>query len=417
MGNGPDHGAYKTDRGESMQAGRETMTIPSPHHASALQGIRVLDFTQQVSGPLATMLLADFGADVIKVEPPEGEAMRRTGETFFAGEAVYFLSLNRNKRGIVLDLATPEGRETAQRMAREVDIVAENFRPGVAERLGIDYATLSAQNPRLIYLSTSAFGRDGPDSKRPGMDPVVQAMSGVMQLTGDERSGPLKAGMPFSDVVTPLMSTIGVLAALQARNITGRGQRVDVAMIDASIFCMLPREQYYFSTGRTPARIGNSHYEIVPYNTYETSDGRFVMVIAHTDKHWQMLANAAGAGHLLTDARLERKAGRLANRDLIDHELGKAFASKPLAYWNQVLSEAEVMFAPVRTFEEVFEDPRIKRNLVTEHEHSVGGKFRLVANPINLSETPATTRRVPPMLGQHTQELLAEFGLDLRSGQ
>jgi len=389
------------------------MTPPPTSGPGALQGIKVLDFTQQVSGPMMTMLLADFGADVIKVEPPGGEAMRKTGETFFAGEAVYFLSLNRNKRGIVLDLNTERGREIAQKLACEVDIVAENFRPGVAERLGIGYETLSARNPRLIYCSTSAFGRDGPDSKRPGMDPVVQAMSGVMQLTGDERSGPLKAGMPFSDVVTPLMSTIGVFAALQARNLTGRGQRVDVAMIDASIFCMLPREQYYFATGGTPARVGNGHYEIVPYNTYETADRRHIMVIAHDDKHWQIIANAVGARDLADDPRLAHKAGRLAHRELVDRELGKAFARHPLAHWNDALARAQAMFAPVRTFDEVFEDPRIKRNLVEEHQHPRGGPFRLVANPINLSLTPPRTRRVPPMLGEHTDEVLAEYGLNI----
>ena len=263
--------------------------------SSALEGLKVLDFTQMMNGPFGTMLLADFGADVIKVEPPAGDTMRLTGETFLGDDAVYFLTLNRNKRSVVLDLTTPEGQHMAQEMAKQVDIVVENFRPGVAEKLGISYETLSALNPRLIYCSTSAFGRTGPDSIRPGMDPVVQAMSGIMQLTGDEQTGPLKTGMPYSDLITPLLSTIGVLAAIQSRNKTGRGQRVDLSMLDATIFSMIPRDAYYFATGETPGRIGNAHWQIVPYNTYRTSDDRHVMVIAHTDKFWRVLAAAVGA--------------------------------------------------------------------------------------------------------------------------
>jgi crotonobetainyl-CoA:carnitine CoA-transferase CaiB-like acyl-CoA transferase len=378
---------------------------------AALQGIRVLDFSQHVSGPMGTMLLGDFGADVIKVEPPSGDAMRKNGETLFAGDAIYFLSVNRNKRSIVIDLATAAGRETAHQLAAQVDIVVENFRPGVAGKLGIDYDTLKAINPRLIYCTISAFGSDGADSSRPGMDPVVQAMSGMMQLTGNESSGPLKTGVAFSDVVTPLLSIIGVLAALQARNVTGRGQKVAMSMLDASIFCMAPREAFYFSTGDTPARIGNAHYEIVPYNTYVTADQRHVMVIAHSDKYWRILAQAVGAEQLLNDTRLDTKVGRVAHRVIVDGGLADAFASQPLAYWEDVLSQAGAMFAPVRTFPEVFEDPDIKRDLLIEMDHPSAGKFRLVGNPIKLSDTPYSARRIPPGLGQHTDEILTEFNL------
>ncbi|MEE6442676.1 MULTISPECIES: CoA transferase [Pseudomonas] len=377
----------------------------------ALQGLRVLDFTQMMNGPFGTMLLADFGADVIKVEPPEGDTMRKTGETFLGDDAVYFLTLNRNKRSIVIDLTTPEGQAQAHQLAAQVDIVVENFRPGVAKKLGIDYETLKPLNPRMIYCSTSAFGREGADAKRPGMDPVVQAMSGIMQLTGDENTGPLKTGMPYCDLITPLLSTIGVMAALQARNVTGRGQLVDLSMLDATIFSMIPRDAYYFATGETPGRIGNAHWQIVPYNTYKTADDRHIMIIAHTDKFWRTLAEALDAPELLADQRLATKEGRLAHRELVDQGVAAAFAKQPLSHWNDKLLTSGVMFSPVLTFPEVFEDPRVQRDLVVEVDHPRAGKFKLITNPIRLSETPPSTRTAPPVLGQHTDEVFEEFGI------
>lgn len=381
--------------------------------AGALDGIRVLDFTQMMNGPMGTMLLADFGADVIKVEPPQGDTFRKTGETFIGDDAAYFLTMNRNKRSIVLDLTTPEGQRVARELARHVDIVAVNFRPGIAEKLGITYEILSAENPRLIYCQTTAFGTEGDDSRRPGMDPVIQALSGLMQLTGDDKTGPLKTGMPYADLITPLLSTIGVMAALEARHKTGKGQRVDLSMLDATIYSMIPRDSYYFSTGETPGRLGNAHWQIVPYNTYETSDGRHMMVIAHTDKFWKALAGALGADELLADTRLDNKEGRLAHREVVDAGLAKAFARHDLAHWNKVLLEAGTMFAPVATFDEVFSDPRIKRDLVVELDHPRAGKFKLVANPLKLSDTPLREISRPPVLGEHTEDILAEYGLTL----
>jgi len=379
--------------------------------SKALEGIKVLDFTHMINGPFGTMLLADFGADVIKVEPPQGDAQRHTGETFLGEDTVYFLALNRNKRSVVLDLSTPEGQHIAREMAKRVDIVVENFRPGVAEKLGVGYEDLGPLNPRLIYCSTSAFGRSGADSFRRGMDPVVQAMSGIMQLTGDESTGPLKTGTPYCDVITPLFSTIGVLAAVQARHRTGRGQRIDLSMIDATIFSMIPRDAYYFATGETPGRIGNAHWQTVPYNTYRTADDRHIMVIAHTDKFWRTLASAVGAVDMLEDTRLETKAGRLAHREIVDAGLSQAFAKQPLEYWNVKLMEAETMFSPVLNFKEVFENERVIRDLVVELDHPTAGKFKVVSNPIRLSETPPTISRPPPTIGQHTDEVLREFGL------
>lgn len=381
--------------------------------AGALDGIRVLDFTQMMNGPMGTMLLADFGADVIKVEPPQGDTFRKTGETFLGDDAAYFLTMNRNKRSVVLDLATEEGKRAARELAKQVDIVAVNFRPGIAEKLGITYEELSAENPGLIYCQTTAFGTEGDDSTRPGMDPVIQALSGLMQLTGDEKTGPLKTGMPYCDLITPLLSTIGVMAALNARQKTGKGQRIDLSMMDATIYSMIPRDSYYFSTGDTPARMGNAHWQIVPYNTYQTADKRHIMIIAHTDKFWQALASALGADDLLADERLATKEGRLAHREIVDEGLARAFARKPMEHWNKVLLEAGTMFAPVATFDEVFADPRIQRDLVVELDHPRAGRFKLLANPLKLSGTPLRKVSRPPVLGEHTDEVLAEFGIAL----
>src|SRR3990167_8946754 len=289
-----------------------------------LEGIRVLDFTQMMAGPLCAMLLGDLGADVIKIEPPEGDAIRRTGETFLGGETESFLSFNRNKRSVVIDLKAEAGREAGRGLAAGADVVLENFRPGSAERLGVGYETLRALNPRLVYCSISGFGRAGADRARPALDPVIQAMSGIMQLTGSAETGPLRTGFPFSDLVTPLFATIGVLAALRVRERTGRGQRVDLSMLDATIFGMMPREAYFFATGRTPSRLGNEHYQIAPWNTYETADGRYMIVVAHTEKFWHALLTALDAPELGADPRFLSNADRVRNRAALNARLAPA---------------------------------------------------------------------------------------------
>ena len=375
-----------------------------------LEGIRVLDFTQMMAGPLCAMLLGDLGADVIKVEPPEGDAIRRTGETFLGGETEYFLSLNRNKRSVVVDLKTVAGREATHGLAAGADVVLENFRPGSAERLGVGYETLLALNPRLVYCSISGFGREGADRERPALDPVIQAMSGIMQLTGSAETGPLKTGFPFADLVTPLLATIGVLAALRVSERTGRGQRVDLSMLDATIFGMIAREGFFFATGATPGRLGNEHYQIAPYNTYETADGRYLMVIAHTEKFWRALVTALDDREVGTDARFLTNADRVRNRVALNAWLASAFRAASLDEWTRRLSAAGVLFAPVREFPEVFADPRVRRDMLVELDHPTAGRITVLANPLRLSETPATVRRRPPRLGEHTTEVLASGG-------
>ena len=372
-----------------------------------LEGIRVLDFTQMMAGPLCAMLLGDLGADVIKIEPPEGDAIRRTGETFLGGETESFLSFNRNKRSVVIDLKAEAGQEAGRGLAAGADVVLENFRPGSAERLGVGYETLRALNPRLVYCSISGFGREGADRARPALDPVIQAMSGIMQLTGSDETGPLRTGFPFSDLVTPLFATIGVLAALRVRERTGRGQRVDLSMLDATIFGMMPREAYFFATGRTPSRLGNEHYQIAPWNTYETADGRYMIVVAHTEKFWHALLTALDAPELGADPRFLSNADRVRNRTALNARLAAAFRTASLDEWTPRLTAAGVLFAPVRSLPEVFSDPRVRREMLVELDHPTAGRITVLANPLRFSETPATVRRCPPRLGEHTAEVLS----------
>jgi crotonobetainyl-CoA:carnitine CoA-transferase CaiB-like acyl-CoA transferase len=374
-----------------------------------LESIRVLDLTQMVAGPLCTLLLGDLGADVIKVEPPAGDSSRQIGVNRACGESDYFLSLNRNKRSIVLDLKTPAGLETVKALAHSCDIVVENFRPGTMDKLGIGWDMLSALNPRLIFCSMSGFGATGPYRDRPALDPVIQAMSGVMQLTGTADSGPLKTGVLISDFVPPLFATIGVMTALYARASSGKGQRVDVSMLDATVFSMVPREGYYFSTGRTPGRLGNAHYQISPWNSYRTRDGRHVIVVAHTEKFWRALVAALGRDDLANDSRFGTNAGRLEHREALEPEIARAFERETLEHWTNSLAQAGVLFAPVRDFDEVFADPVIRDEIVQTVAHPTAGEVQVLRNPIKLSDADIDIRRPPPLLGEHTQEVLREL--------
>lgn len=374
--------------------------------SGVLDGIRVLDLTQMVAGPLCTLLLGDLGADVIKVEPPQGDSARGIGLNRACGESDYFISLNRNKRSIVLDLKSKSGIATLKALAAGCDILVENFRPGTLEKLGVGFDTLRQTNPGLIYCGMPGFSADGPYRDRPALDPVIQAMSGIMQLTGTPSSGPLKTGILTSDFIPPLFATIGIMAALYTRRSSGQGQRVDVSMLDATVFSMLPREGYYFSTGKTPARLGNGHYQIAPWNSFVTSDGRYLIVVAHTDKYWRVLLGAIGKESLVDDPRFETNALRLANRDALEAILCEAFAKETLATWSDRLTEAEVLFAPVRDFDEVFSDPAVRDQMVVHLPHPTAGEVSVLNNPIRLSANPPSIRRAPPLLGEHTAEVV-----------
>ncbi len=376
--------------------------------AGALQGVRVLDFTQMMAGPVCPSLLGDMGADVIKVEPPDGDMMRRTGDTRVEGESDLFLSVNRNKRSIVLDLKTEAGKRAARALAAGADVVVENFRPGTAERLGLGYDEVQAENPAVIYCSITGFGQTGPDKNRPALDPVIQALSGLMSLTGDERTGPLCTGMPISDFITPVFAALGVLAALFSRAHTGQGQRVDVSMIDASIFATMPREMHTLVKGAEMQRLGNRHYQMVPYDAYQTRDGRQLMVVAHNDKFFAAFARGLDRESWIDDPRFVASADRAANRDVLEPLIRERFLQDDLDTWVDRLAAADVIFAPVRGLREVLADERVRDEMLEAVEHPTVGPLNVFANPIRLSGTPMSVRSPPPLLGEHTDAILSD---------
>lgn len=376
-----------------------------------LEGVKILDLSQIMAGPLSSMILGDLGAEVIKIEPPEGDAARSMGDTFLGGQSDYLLSLNRNKRSMVIDLKKEEGRKVFYRLALEADILLENFRPGTVEKLGVDYATLSRMNPGIIYCSVSGFGQRGPYSDRPAMDPIIQAMGGAMAVTGDPRIGPLRVGFPISDLVAPLLATIGILGALRAREKTGKGQKIEISMLDALIFSLIPRQYYYFIKGQNLPLTGNQHYQVAPCNTYCAKDGGYLMVIVHTQKHWLNFCEALGRKDLAEDPRFATNSARLENSEALNRELGEVFRQKNQQEWFASLSPRGVMIGPVYNLDQLFQDPQVLQDqIVEEIHHPTAGSVKLLRTPIGLSATPLKIKTPPPILGQHTDEILAECG-------
>ncbi len=379
--------------------------------AQILEKIKILDLSQIMAGPLCSMILADLGADVIKVESPEGDQARSMGETSLKGQSDYLLSLNRNKRSIVIDLKKEKGRDLFYQLAKKADIILENFKAGTAEKLGIDYPAISKLNPRIIYCSISGFGQKGPYRGRPAVAPIIEAMGGLMGITGDPRTGPVKVGAPIPDLVAPLLATIGILGAVLEREKSGVGQKLEISMLDGTVFSLIPREAYYFITGKCLPLTGNRHFQIAPCNTFQTKDGRYVMMIAHTEKHWLNLCESLERKELLSDPRFKTNSSRMKNQDELYNILGKIFQEKTQHEWMEELGSRNIMIAPVNSFEQTFQDPQILEDeMVVELEHPVAGKIKVLRTPINLSSTPLKIRTPPPLLGQHTEEILLEHG-------
>jgi CoA:oxalate CoA-transferase len=376
-----------------------------------LEKVRVLDLSQIMAGPLSSMILGDLGAEVIKIEPPEGDAARVMGDTFLHGQSDYLLSLNRNKRSMVIDLKMESGREIFYRLARKADILLENFRPGTVEKLRVDYPTVSRLNPRIIYCSVSGFGQEGPYRDRPAMDPIIQAMGGLMGITGDPRTGPAKVGSPISDFIAPLLATIGILGGLYLRQKTGEGQKVEISMLNGIIFSLIPRQAYFFVKNKPLPLTGNRHYQIAPCNAYPTKDGQYVMVIVHTQKHWANFCEALGRMDLPADSRFQTNADRLKNSAELDGLLTGIFQQKTQREWVDSLAGKGVMIGPVYRMDQLFQDPQVVHNeMVVEIDHPLAGKIKTLRTPIRFSASPLSIKRPPPLLGQHTEEILSELG-------
>lgn len=378
--------------------------------AAPLAGIKVLDLCRVVSGPFATMQLGDLGADVVKIEEPEhGDESRAYGPPFLGGESAYFLSVNRNKRSCAIDLKSPAGKELVRRLAGVADVVVENFRPGTMERLGLGYESLSQHNDRLILCAISGFGRTGPDADRPGYDLIVQGESGVMDITGDPGGPPTKIGTSIADLVTGLYAAQAVLAALRQRDRTGRGGRVDVAMLDAMASLLTVNAGIYFATGRSPQRRGNAHPTISPYETFEAADGWVNLGVAN-DKFWVLLCDVIDRPDLRGDRRFARAADRVANRAALAAILEPILRARTKAHWARVLGAAGIPSGEIRTVGEVCDAAQLReRGMVGEHEHPRAGRVRYVASAVRFDDQAPPRAARPPLLGEHTSEVVAQW--------
>ncbi|HXF72064.1 MAG TPA: CoA transferase [Actinomycetota bacterium] len=373
-----------------------------------LGGIRVLDLSRVLAGPLCTMILGDLGADVVKVERPGvGDDTRGWGPPFVGADAAYFLALNRNKRSVALDLDTEEGLAAARRLARRADVLVENFRPGLVRRWGLDHDTLARDNPGLVSCSLTAFGEEGELAGRPGYDIVVQAVSGLMSVTGERGGRPVKVGVALLDVIAGLYAAVGILAALRERERTGRGRRVAVSLFDASVAALVNQAANVLLGGLVPGPMGTEHPNIVPYQAFEAADRPFILA-AGNDRLFERTCEAIGRPELARDPRFSTNEARVRNRELLVPILAEVFRTRPAADWLEALAARSVPAAPVRRIDEVFASPE-GRAMVELVPDPARGTLRLVANPIALDGRRPPIRRPPPLLGEHTEEVLGEL--------
>jgi crotonobetainyl-CoA:carnitine CoA-transferase CaiB-like acyl-CoA transferase len=381
--------------------------MPSP---GPLTGITVLDLTRVLSGPFCTMMLADMGARVIKVERPgDGDETRAWGPPFVAGESAYFLGTNRNKESIALDFKRPEGRQIVERLLDRADVVVENFRPGTLTRLGLDYTSLKDARPKLIHASISGFGQTGPRRNEAGYDAVVQAEGGLMSITGDADGPPFRVGVAIADLVAGMLAAHGIVLALFVRERTGRGQQVDIGMLDGVISILSYHASMHLTAGIRSGRVGNRHATIAPYDTFTAADGDFFLAVGNDDQFRRFCA-AAGIAALSADARFATNPSRVAHHAELRQRLAPILCERSRGYWIETLTSAGVPCGSVRGVPEALADPQIlAREMVQSVEHATAGLLKVVGVPIKLSETPGSVRTAPPTFGQHTETILREL--------
>jgi formyl-CoA transferase len=387
----------------------------------ALDGLRVLDLTRVLAGPWCTQMLADLGADVIKVERPgSGDDTRHWGPPYLkhtdgreTSEAAYYLAANRGKRSVTIDLASADGQKLVQQLAERADVVVENYKVGQLARFGLDYASLAAVNPRLVYCSITGFGQTGPHRERAGYDFIIQGMGGFMSITGerDDRpgGGPQKAGVAVSDLMTGMYATIAILAALAHRTSTGRGQHIDMALFDVMLAMLANMNMNYLTSGVAPGRAGNAHPNIVPYQVFEAADGHVVIAVGN-DGQFVKFCEVAGCPALAH--AYPRNAERVRNRGAVIAQLEPLVRARPVAFWTRELEAAGVPCGPINDIAQALADPQVAaRGLRIDLPHPLADVVPLVANPIKFSATPPAYDRAPPTLGQHTDEVLGELGV------
>jgi formyl-CoA transferase/CoA:oxalate CoA-transferase len=372
-----------------------------------LAGLTVLDLTRVLSGPYCTMLLADMGARVIKVEQPGlGDDTRAWGPPFLGSESSYYLSVNRNKESLTLDLKSPAARPVLDRLLPRADILVENFRPGTMARFGLDYPTVSAAHGALVYCSISGFGQNGPRRDQAGYDAVVQAEGGLMSITGDPRTPPVRLGVAISDIVSGMSAFQGITLALLARTRTGRGQLVDIAMLDATAALLTYQASSYFATGVAPVRMGNRHASIVPYETFAASDGDLVLAVGN-DVLWRGFCGAIGLDALGEDPRFATNRQRVLGYDLLIPLIAERLRTRSRGEWIRVLTGVGVPCGAVRDIADVMADPQLAaREMIQQVDHATLGALRVLGIPVKLSENPGAIRMAPPTLGEHTEAIL-----------
>jgi crotonobetainyl-CoA:carnitine CoA-transferase CaiB-like acyl-CoA transferase len=397
--------------------------------AAALAGVRVLDLSRVLAGPWCTQTLADLGAEVVKIERPPGpghsggDDTRGWGPPFLkdneghdTAEAAYFLGANRNKRSVAIDIAQPDGQSLVRALAERSDVMVENFKVGDMARYGLDAESLRRHNPRLIVCSITGYGQTGPYADRAGYDYAVQGLGGLMSVTGERDDlpggGPQKVGVAVADLFTGMYATVAILAALRHRDATGEGQVIDMALLDTQVAMLANLGANYLVTRQAPKRAGNAHQNIVPYQVFAVADGHMILAVGN-DAQFQRFCQVAGCPELASDPRFTRNAERVRHRELLIPLLAERLSQRPRAEWLAALDAAKVPCGPINHLDDVFADPQVQARQMTQRvAHPLNDALELVASPMKLSATPARLRRPPPLLGQHTDEVLAELGLD-----
>ena len=374
-----------------------------------LNGIRVLDLSRVLAGPYCTMVLGDLGAEVIKVESPDGDETRGWGPPFLGTESAYYLCVNRNKRSIVVDFKTEAGLSIIRELVKKSDVLVENFRPGTMARFSLDFESVSVLNPQLIYCSITGFGQTGPLRDKPGYDFMIQAMGGLMSITGEPDGEPMKVGVAVADLFAGQNAVIAILAALRARTLTGNGQHLDISLFDSQVGMLANVASNYLISGNPPKRYGNAHANIVPYQAFQASDAWFVVAVGN-DRQFEKLCEAMGQMDLAGDIRFVTNSGRVEHREDLISVLKPIFLTRTASEWLAMLENAGIPCGPINTLDEVFSMPQMQaREMLIHMEHAEIGDLRLVGSPLKLSATPVVYKLPPPGLGEHTEEILKEL--------
>jgi len=379
--------------------------------AKALEGIKVLDLSRALAGPYCTMMLADMGAEVIKVEMPgKGDDSRSWGPPFVEGESAYFMSINRNKKSITLNMKSGKSMEIIHKLIKLSDVLVENFRPGAMERLGLGYEHVKEINPRIIYASISGFGQDGPYRMLPGFDQVLQGMGGLMSITGEPGGPPIKVGVAIADISGGMFAAYGIVVALYNREKTGRGQMIDVSLLDSQVAWLTYRAGAYFTSGEIPQPVGSGHPVIVPYQAFKAKDV-YINIAVGNDQLWEKFCRAVGLEKVMDDPKFATNAKRVENREEIVKIISDLIATRNGEEWLKIITDAGVPCGPIYTVDKIFADPQVlHRQMLKELDHPKAGKVRVTGIPVKLSDTPGKVKTAPPVLGQHTQEILNELG-------